>query len=132
MREFLGFSFLALVSLVAAAHLWDFVKERWLGVTEEPTSGDPVLCDLGGVRCRFIQFFEEDQVLFEMGAMFLPSEREALHKRFKETGVVPPGCSIKRARKLWALIELPTGDVFKTEPDSIKFIRPEAVKDEVV
>lgn len=127
------FSILMLVLFFSGLALWllEFYKRHLAPAAPER---DPLqLCVVGGVRCRFIRFIEDDKVYFRIDGNYIIRETEAdrLYERFKSTGIVPPGCSLEKSRKTWALVETPEGAVVKLEPDLVKFLRPEGAAPDV-
>jgi len=49
-------------------------------------------------------------------------ELEIIHRRFKQTGVVPNCCSADVVRAVFALVEYPDGSVGEVKPELIQFL----------
>ena len=74
------------------------------------------LCEVDGETCMFHRFVDEDKALLRANIFTRESECRQLNERFKDGGIVPPGCSTEVVRRTLALVELPDGTLKKVDP----------------
>lgn len=80
------------------------------------------LCEVDGETCMFHRFVDEDKALLDVNVFVPVSEFRLMRKRFKEDGIVPPGCSTEVVRCTLALVEFPDGTLKKVDPEAVRFL----------
>lgn len=80
----------------------------------------PCLAD--GKPAVFHRWVDRDTSLLHINVFTRMEEMEALHRGFKQTGVVPIGCSADVVRAVFALVEYPDGSVGEVKPELIQFL----------
>lgn len=71
------------------------------------------------------RWMEEDRALLQIEYHVPADVREAISRRFRSDGIVPPGCSVKVIRNTLALVEYRDGTIDKVDPERIRFTREE-------
>ena len=79
-------------------------------------------CKVNGEPALFHRWADEDKGLLRINVFTRPEEQESLHRRFRDAGVVPHGCSTEVLRATFALVEYPDGTVKKVRPDAVRFM----------
>ena len=72
--------------------------------------------------CTFHRWVDRDTSLLHINVFTRMEEREAIHRQFKQTGIVPNCCSADIVRAVFALVEYPDGSVGMVEPALITFL----------
>lgn len=70
----------------------------------------------------FHRFIEEDRAMLRINCYHPERVYNQLIRRFKEEGVIHPGCSTEIIRETLALVEYPDGSVGKVKPELIQFL----------
>lgn len=82
-------------------------------------------CEVDGRPALFHRWVEEDRALLKVNCFVAPDEREALARRFRNEGLVVPGCPTEVIRETFALVEYRDGTIDKVKPELIRFIGKE-------
>lgn len=73
----------------------------------------------------FLRWIEEDRAFLQIECHAPADVVEAISRRFRSEGLVPPGCLVKVIRNTLALVEYRDGTIDKVDPERIRFTREE-------
>lgn len=82
-------------------------------------------CEIDGKTCVFHGWIAEDKALLKINAFMTLSEMGHVVQKFRDDGVIAPGCSTEIVHGVFALVEYPDGSVGKVDPSLVTFLNKE-------
>lgn len=79
-------------------------------------------CEVDGRPALFHRWVEEDRALLRINAFTTPEEQQKLVYKFRDGGLVSPGCSTEVIRETFALVEYRDGTIAKVKPELVRFV----------
>lgn len=109
---------------------WEYGKgvetPRFKSSLPPPFSPSPVAslrpCTADDKPAVFHRWVDADSSLLRINTFVHPEEGAIISRHFRDTGIVPYGCSVEVVRAAFALVEYPDGSVEKVKPELIQFL----------
>lgn len=79
-------------------------------------------CRVNGELCAFHHFGQRDTCYLQFNCLVTEEHREEILKVFRACYYAPPGCDIKVAKDVFALVEFPDGSIKEVEPEQVHFL----------
>ena len=79
-------------------------------------------CEVDGRPALFHRWVEEDKALLRINCYTTPEEQQKLVYKFRQGGLIDPGCSTEVLRETFALVEYRDGTVAKVKPELVRFV----------
>lgn len=95
--------------------------ERITAPPPTPVLAHPRHCKVKELSAVFHRWVECDEVMLSFEVMLKAAEQRTIHRKFRESGVVPPGCRVDLIRTTCALVEYQDGTVSRVDPEDITF-----------
>lgn len=79
-------------------------------------------CEVDGRPALFHRWIEEDRAVLRVEVLIREPEQTEIHRRFRDCGMVPPGCTVDVLRETFALVEYRDGTIAKVKPELVRFL----------
>lgn len=79
-------------------------------------------CRIGDMPATFHRWVMEEKALFRIDTFLRLGDQERAVQRFREEGIIPPGCGVEKQSACRALVEWPDGSVSLVDPVHVKFL----------